>query len=194
MIETPVKDADPRRKVYDALETRIEAEQSLRATREARQDSQRRLDALRRAQRSLLSHAEERIQDSRELLDGTCVIVHRSSWMRERLASSLRSEGLRVVGQAENGADGLGITLAEHADLVLVEDLLPSMTGAELARLLQELAPETMVAAQVDGDASVATLLDAGAAAVFTRQVPAPTLVHEVVAQLRQRVRLLPEP
>ncbi|MBI2104969.1 MAG: response regulator [Candidatus Omnitrophica bacterium] len=57
------------------------------------------------------------------------------------LTSSLSAHGFQVCS-AMNGEDGLRKAFAERPDLVLMDIILPRMTGVELCRRLKE-APET---------------------------------------------------
>ncbi|MCU1599731.1 MAG: Response regulator receiver domain [Frankiales bacterium] len=163
---------------------------TLAATREARMDARRRLDALKRAQQALLKRADDTVRMTQDVLTGRsteALLVHRNPWMRDKLEAGLRESGLAVVVQCDDGADGLGTAIAQQPDLLLVEDRLPSLTGLELVRSARVFLPHTTIAAQVEDERSVADLLDAGASAVFTRRVPPAVLAEQVAAYLGSR-------
>jgi CheY-like chemotaxis protein len=158
-----------------------------RESREAKIDARRRLDALRRANVALVTRSKAVVVSGDVLQDAAprAVVVHRQDWMRGKLALGLRGQGLRVVAEAADGADGLGISIAEQPDLVLIEDRVPSMTTTEVLRSLREFAPGTVTAAQVEHDDEVGDMLDAGAAAVFSRRMPPAQLCEQIVQFLK---------
>lgn len=79
---------------------------------------------------------------------------------------------MHVVAGTDNGADAVGLTVAEQPDLVLVEDTLSMLTGVEVIREVRRFSAETVVVAQAAHGDRVGQLLDAGASAVFTRRTP----------------------
>jgi CheY-like chemotaxis protein len=169
-----------------AARARELASKARQDNREMRLDARRRLDSLRRANAALIARSEATITEAMHVLDlapPRAVVVHRQDWMREKLAVGLTVHGLAVVAEADDGADALGICIAEQPDLVLLEDRLPSMTAVEVLSSIREFAPHTVAAAQVESDHSVGPMLDAGAVAVFNRRVPV-ALVCEHLADL----------
>ena len=169
---------------------RMQAAEAAHDTREQRLDLRRRMEALRRAQAALLARADDSIEGSVELLrqaPARGLLAHRSEWMRHKLALGLEELGVAVVAELDNGADALGVTIFEQPDLLIVEDRLPSMTGLEVVRSVRELAPKTLVVAQVEDDRDGARMLDAGAEAVFDRRIPPQLVVEQVIEQLRVR-------
>lgn len=175
---------------HKIVHARLAAAKTAEGTREMRLDSRRRMDALRRAQQALLSHADSRIEESRSVLNAgpaRGIIVHRSDWVRAKLALALEEHGLTVVASETDGADGLGVAVIEQPDLLIIEERLPSISGPELVRSTRELSPHTVVAAQVESVGGVGDLLDAGAMAVFSRRVTPAKMAEQVVDYLRNR-------
>lgn len=117
----------------------------------------------------------------------TAVLAHRSDWFIRTAAAALMPAGITVIAQVSNGADAVGICTAEQPDVILVEDQLPTLPGMQVMRLLRAFSPRTQVVAQVAYPDRVGSMLDAGAAHAFARQVPP----VDVAAAL---VRLLTEP
>ena len=171
------------------VRAREQAQESARLSREMRMDAQRRLQALRRANRALLARADDTMRGGRELLTDRprVVVAHRNAWLRNKVNVHLTDLGLSVVALLEDGADAIGTAIAEQPDLLLVEDALPSMSGLEVVTEARTYAPSTVLAAQVADAAAVPVLLDAGAAAAYTRQVP-PADIAEGLAALLARV------
>lgn len=156
-------------------------------SREARMDLARRMEVLRRQQEAIIKRSEEQLRASGRLIHNTAptraVLVHRSEWFVGKLVEGLRALGIDVVAQLDNGADAVGTVVAEQPDLLLIEDNIPMQPGPDVIRLSRQYAPETIIAAHVAYDERVAVMLDAGAAAAYTRRVP-PAGVAEALARL----------
>jgi CheY-like chemotaxis protein len=175
-----------------AARAREQAENARRENREVRTEARRRLEALRRTNEALLARSDAAVMESVNILSTAtprAVVVHRQDWMREKLSIGLTEQGLTVVAQAQDGADALGISIAEQPDLLVVEDRLPSVRTVEILRTLKLFAPRTVIAAQVEHDSGVGDMLEAGAAAVFHRRVPPAVLCDQIVRYLRNRPR-----
>jgi CheY-like chemotaxis protein len=173
-----------------AARTRELADRARKENREMRLDARRRLESLRRANNALIAQSEATITEALHVLDLTpprAVVVHRQDWMREKLAVGLSERGFSVIAEADDGADALGICIAEQPDLVLLEDRLPSMTAVEVLCSMRKFARNTVSAAQVESDQSVTEMLDAGAAAVFNRRVPSSVVCEQLAEYLWQR-------
>jgi CheY-like chemotaxis protein len=157
-------------------------------SREMRMDVARSLEVLRREHDAVVARAHEQLRVTGSLLRGTpeqrVLIAHRNEWFVEKVAHALHDRGLRVVARVDNGADAIGIAVAEQPDLVVVEDTLAMVPGEQVVRDVRSYCPQTLVAAQAAHGDRVAPLLQAGAAAVFTRRVPPLDVVRDVLALL----------
>jgi CheY-like chemotaxis protein len=156
-------------------------------TREARMDLARRMEVLRRQQDAIIRRSQEQLQASGRLIHNAAptraVIVHRNEWFQGKITEGLRELGIEVVAQLDNGADAVGTVVAEQPDLLLVEDNLPMQPGPDVIRLSRLYSPETIIAGHVAYDDRVAIMLEAGAAAAYTRRVP-PVEVAEALGHL----------
>ena len=166
---------------------RVEAADLRGVTREMRLDLNRRLDARRREQAALLARAEEQLRRGPELLARRprAVLVHRREWVRNKVAEELVLSGVHVLALLDNGADAIGVTVVEQPDLLLVEDALPMRSGAEVIREIRQYSAGTRIAAHVDGTDAVATALDAGASAAFTRRAAPAAIAAGLLALVR---------
>lgn len=169
---------------------RTEASEAAALTREMRLDLRRRSESRRREQLALIGRAEEHLRESRALLGRTrAVIAHRSDHLRRGVSQALEREGVLVVAQLDNGADALGVAVVEQPDLMLVDELLPSLTGVEVVREMVALSPGTVLGGCAEGDDGVRRLLEAGARTAFTRRVPPDQVAAGLLASARSGPR-----
>ncbi len=115
----------------------------------------------------------------------TILIVDDEFDIRDIVADILRDEGYRVL-TARHGAEGLERLDQEHVDLILLDIMMPVMTGPEMLEKLNERAasvPRVIVMSAASGKMVADTKGDA-----FLKK---PFEVEELVALTR---RLLEEP
>lgn len=174
-----------------AAQSREHIESARRENREVQTEARRRIAALRRVNVALLERSQLSIVASQRALEiPRVVVVHRQEWMRRQLGLALTEQGLLVVATCDDGADCLGIAVAEQPDLVVVESRLPSFPAVDLLGSLREFSPRSFLAAQTESDDDVQKLIDAGASAVFSRRIPVPDACGRLVGFIRDR----PEP
>lgn len=171
---------------------RVRAEQQLAATpgnREAALDARRRTEALRREVDAVRCRSERALRDSGELMRALprprALIVHRQAWLCDKVAAGLEAAGVTVLGVLDDGADGVGWAVAEQPDLLLVEQMLPTLTGQEVVRRVRTFSPSTVIAAQVAYEPDVQPMLEAGADLAVTRRVPPADLTAALVERVR---------
>ncbi len=158
--------------------TRRATEQSAQRpglTREGRLDAARQLDVRRREHQAILDRIEQSWQQLQPMPARppvTAVIAHSHQWTSQRLSAELTERAVELVAAVTNGADAVGISVAEQPALVVVDELLAMRSGPDVAAALREFCPDTVVVGYVSGPAAIAELLDAGAASVLTRRVP----------------------
>lgn len=157
-------------------------------SREMRMDASRRLEVLLREHEALVARSHQQLLASAGLLRTTArrraVLAHRNAWFASKVSQALQDHGISIVATLDNGADVVGLAIAEQPDLVLVEDTLAMVPGEQVVRSVREFCPGTLVAAQVAYGDRVGALLEAGATPVFTRQVPP----ADVAVRLRELV------
>lgn len=170
--------------------TRRAVERSLQvreASREAQLDARRRLDVLRREQAALVERAETSLRKGWAVVGDSrprAVVAHRNEWFRTKLCGLLEHRGVKVLAALEDGAEASAALVLEQPDLLLVEDLLPGLSGVELLGRAHDLAPRTVVGAQAATAESMALLVERGASAVFSRRVPPADVAKELVGCL----------
>lgn len=159
-------------------------------SREEQLDSVRRLQVLHRVHGAVLERTGEFLAHAGAPLGASsaprALIAHRQEWVVSKLSESLAAQGVTVVGVTANGADALGLTVAEQPELLFCGDTLAMMTPAELMAEAALFAPHTSLAAQVAHGDLVGELLDAGAHTVVTRQVPPEDVAATLASLLAQ--------
>ncbi len=142
-------------------------------SRELRMDSARSLEVLRRQHDAVIARSHEQLRASGRLLRPTAerraVLASRSEWVVGKLARALQDRGVRVVASTDNGADAVGLVVAEQPDLALVEDTLAMLGGIEVIREVRRFSPATVVVATASSGDRTAQLLEAGATTVLPR-------------------------
>ena len=170
---------------------RRSAEESLtrpRLSREARLDVTRRLAVRRREFEALIGQTKGALTDGlRPLpaaLPSRAVVAHRQVWLADKLAAELSGRQVEVLHVGDNGADVVGVCVAEQPVLVVVHELLGMRTGREVVQEIRQFCPLSLVVGYVSSDSAVGPMLDAGATAVFTRRVPPAELADRLAALL----------
>ena len=121
----------------------------------------------------------------------TVLVVEDEPAQRELLAYNLAAEGFRVV-QAENGEDGLLLVDEENPDIIVLDWMLPSVSGIEVCRRLKTRTdtrsiPIIMLSARTE-EVDRIRGLETGADDYVVKPYSIPELMARVRAQLR-RVR-----
>lgn len=158
--------------------TRHQRERLLAAgvrSREEQLDVIRRLQVLHQAHGAVLERTGEFLARAAApvpaLRPPRAIIAHRQEWLVDKLSGSLGAQGVTVVAVTANGAEALGLTVAEQPEVLFCGDTLAMMTPAELLAEAALFSPQTVLAAQVAHGDLVGELLDAGAHSVVTRQI-----------------------
>lgn len=145
-------------------------------TREQRMDLDRQEEVRQREHDALVARLQAQLEgDIRPILSASprrLVIAHRNAWFVGKVSAAMEEHALEVVARLDNGADAVGTIIAEQPDLVLVEDALEMVPGLQVVRDVRQFCPETVIAAQVAHADRADALVEAGAAAVFTRSIP----------------------
>lgn len=119
----------------------------------------------------------------------TCVLVDDHPVVRDGLRHMLeRDPGLRVVGEASSGPEGIAVVRDTDPDVVLMDLRMPGGGGAEAIRALQR-DPATrarvLVLTTYDTDRDIRVAMEAGAHGYLLKDTPQADLVravHDVAA------------
>jgi hypothetical protein len=165
---------------------RREREQALHAassTHDEQRDVARQVEALRRTHDTIRGRCARGLAAKVEPLccaGTTAVIAHGHAWFADKAARGLAERGVTVLGCTDNGADALGLVVAEQPDVVLVGDHLAMMTWVDLLAEARRFAPSTLRAAQAADEQQAVALGDADA--VFLRRHPPADVAKALVA------------
>ena len=115
----------------------------------------------------------------------TILVVEDETTLRETLAEALEAEGFRVVAAAD-GREALTVFRAERPDLVLLDLMLPELSGIEVCRIIRAESgvPIVMLTAK-DSELDKVVGLELGADDYVTK----PFSVRELSARIRALFR-----
>jgi two-component system, NarL family, response regulator LiaR len=100
-----------------------------------------------------------------------------------------------VVGLAQSGQEGLEVCAKTRPDLVLIDMMMPGLSGLELIKLLRRQNPKVMLLA-ISGLVTkdlIHTALMAGANAYFSKSRSIDELLHKLRAMSEGRAEMTPE-
>src|SRR5512146_1361010 len=115
----------------------------------------------------------------------TILVVDDETTLRETLADALAAEGFRVV-EAADGREALARFRAERPDLVLLDLMLPELSGVEVCRIIraESSVPIVMLTAK-DSELDKVVGLELGADDYVTK----PFSLRELTARVRAQFR-----
>jgi two-component system response regulator RegX3 len=118
------------------------------------------------------------------------LVVEDEESYREALQAGLRKEGF-AVELAADGLDGLRQFTAHPPDLVLLDVLLPGLSGTEVCRRMRETAPVPVImVSALDAEVDIVLGLELGAADYVTK----PYRLRELVARIQAVLRRVQPP
>lgn len=102
---------------------------------------------------------------------------------------------MRLVAEAETGAQAVALALAHRPDVILMDVRMPAMGGVEAIRAIRSAWPEArvIVLTTYDGDEDIFQALRAGARAYLLKDAPRTELLEAVEAVHRGATRIPPE-
>ena len=107
------------------------------------------------------------------------VLVDDHTMLRQGLRRALESEGIEVIGEAADGAEGVSVALAKRPDVVLMDVSMPHTDGIEATRQLLAQHSEmrvVMLTMHIDRDI-IDSALKAGAVGYVTKD----SSINEVI-------------
>ncbi len=124
------------------------------------------------------------------------LIADDHSVVRQGLRMFLGSDlEIEIVGEARDGAEALRLSRQHRPDVVLMDLLMPVMSGIAATALIRRELPDTEVVAltSVLEDASVVEAVRAGAIGYLLKDTEAPELRRAIKAAAAGQVQLSPQ-
>ena len=117
----------------------------------------------------------------------TVLIVDDAELFREALGAAFTQEGFHVVGMAADAMAGIDLAREHEPNLVILDLLMPGMSGLEVVGTLIKTSPRTRVVLLTASESAEDLLaaVKAGASGYLTKDTPLPRLVsamHDVLA------------
>lgn len=110
------------------------------------------------------------------------VLVDDEPRLRGQLGAVLGDYGIRVLGEAGNGREGVELAQQLRPDVVLIDLRMPELDGIAATRLLSQLLPSTavVVLSAYDDPALMREAREAGACAYLVKGCRASELVEVI--------------
>jgi two-component system alkaline phosphatase synthesis response regulator PhoP len=121
----------------------------------------------------------------------TILIVDDEADLLELIEYNLKKEGYNVL-KAENGMEGIRLARKHHPDLILLDIMMPRMTGFEVCKIIRDdndlkQVPVIFLTARSDEETEV-TGLDVGADDFLPKPISTVKLVARIKTVLRRAV------
>jgi DNA-binding NarL/FixJ family response regulator len=106
------------------------------------------------------------------------LIVDDAELFREALKAAFSQEGFEVVGVAADAMSGIDMAREHEPDLVMLDLLMPGMSGLEVVGAIQKASPRSRVVLLTTSESAEDLLaaVKAGASGYLTKDTPLPRL------------------
>lgn len=110
------------------------------------------------------------------------IIVDDAPLIQAGLAAALRSEGFTIAGQASSALEAVELAEELQADIMLLDVLMPGMSGLEVVAKIIDVAPKTKVVLLTSSESEEDLLkaIKAGARGYIIKDTPMPELVRKL--------------
>lgn len=112
----------------------------------------------------------------------TVLIVDDAELFREALRAAFTQEGFDVVGVAADAMSGIDLAREHEPDLVMLDLLMPGMSGLEVVGTILKASPRSRVVLLTASESAEDLLaaVKAGASGYLTKDTPLPRLVSDM--------------
>jgi len=112
----------------------------------------------------------------------TLLIVDDAPFIREVIKDLAQKNGITVIGEAENGEDAVKLASELRPDVILMDIVMPKVSGVEATRRIMQEWPEAKVLAlsTLDQDVLVQKALQAGCKEFITKPFKSKDLVDKI--------------
>jgi two-component system, chemotaxis family, chemotaxis protein CheY len=110
------------------------------------------------------------------------VIADDAPFIRDILKRIVDRAGHTVVGEAEDGAQALALALEHKPDLVIMDIVMPAMSGVQATKEILAALPDTKVIAcsTIDQDTMLMKVMEAGAVEYIKKPFSAPYVINTI--------------
>lgn len=114
------------------------------------------------------------------------LIADDAPFIREVLRSTLESEGIQVIGEAQNGTEALELYKQLQPDLVIMDIIMPDKTGLQATTEIIEhdSGAKILACSTVDDDMMINRALEAGCLAYLVK----PFEKSELIAKIKSLI------
>jgi DNA-binding NarL/FixJ family response regulator len=124
----------------------------------------------------------------------TVVSVDDEPIIRAMLTQMLTGNGLKLIGEADNGQDAVDLVLDLRPDVVIMDLGLPGITGVQATEQISLLAPASRVLILTGSEQnSVVEAIVAGASGYVLKTAPTEEIVAAVIATANGKAVLSPQ-
>src|SRR5207237_50783 len=138
--------------------------------------------------------SEHRVTTAQTQNQTTVLVVDDEKVLRDTLEFNLRREGYRVLTAAD-GTEAVRLAFAERPDLIILDIMLPGMSGFEVCRIVRkELTVPILMLSAREEEIDQVLGLELGADDYLTKPFGLRELLARVHAMLRRAEMLQPQP
>jgi len=119
------------------------------------------------------------------------VIVDDAPFIREVLRHIFLGTEVSIVGEAHDGAQAVQVTALTNPDVILMDIVMPRLSGIEATAAILKARPQTRIIAcsTVDQNSMVLRALDAGCCNYVTKPFKAEAVLKAVRAAARNEAK-----
>lgn len=116
------------------------------------------------------------------------VIVDDAPFMREVMRHIVSEAEIEVVGEAETGSQAVNLILEKKPDVVLMDIIMPEMTGLEATKVILKERPETRIIAcsTESNEDMVLQALEAGCCNFVSKPFQVKELIGAIQASVKE--------
>jgi DNA-binding NarL/FixJ family response regulator len=120
----------------------------------------------------------------------TVVVIDDYEGIRSNLRFLLEEmTGFQILGEANNGRDGVALCQHHCPDIALVDIMMPIMNGVEAARQINDVCPATKIIGLTasEDEAMIQAMYEAGAWRCFEKDMPLVGIRKAILEALESR-------
>ncbi|MFQ5966388.1 MAG: response regulator [Acidimicrobiia bacterium] len=124
----------------------------------------------------------------------TVLVVDDAVLFTAALSAALEQAGFGVVAQAPNGMKGIELAKQHQPDIVVLDVLMPGLSGLEVLAQILDAAPGTRIVllTSSESEEDMLTAIKAGARGYVIKDTPLPDLVEAIENVLRGGAAISP--